>query len=96
MKKIFILLGVFTTISISVLAEDLTQTALYKCMKKESLSLRKIVLKECGISESLAIEDDLSKKITATQKKCLDDNLKTNQEKYQSQINDIIKKCSNI
>lgn len=96
MKKIFVIFGVFAIVSSSVLAEDFMQTELYKCIKKESLVIRKVVLKECGISENLAVEYDLAGKITDAQQKCLQDNLKKNQEKYQSKIDEITAKCKNF
>ncbi|MBD5398740.1 hypothetical protein HDR60_04530 [bacterium] len=96
MNKTFMIFGVFAILSGSVSAEDLTKTEFYKCMKKESLSVRKIVFKECGIPENLVNSDDLIGKITDAQKKCMEGNLQKNQEKYKSTINEIIEKCKDV
>lgn len=95
MKKIICLI-LFVIMSVPVLAEDITQTELYKCMKREGEAIRRVIFKECGVSESLLNDEKILEKLTDTQKQCVKIAGEKNQEKYKAEINKIMEKCSNV
>lgn len=94
MRKI--ILSVFVMMSTSVLASDL-EDKITQCIEKESAVIRKGVFKECNISENFLQynSNDLQAKLSDAQKNCVKKNQEKFKEKYKSEIDKIVKKCTN-
>ena len=91
-----IILSVFVMMSTSVMASDL-EDKITKCIEKESAVIKKGVFKECGISESFLQynNSELQVKLSEAQKNCISKNHEKFTEQYKSEIEKIVKKCTN-